>query len=121
LITNQIELNLCQHQALTDGSIDFLYKEKIKPMIWSPLAGGKIFDSENKLLNEQFKRLVARYQVEADVLALAWLLKHPAGLIPVLGTNKKKRIEASASATRLDLSLQDWFLLYEAALGNEVP
>ena len=122
LITNQIELNLNHPHPLTDGSIDFLYKEKIKPMIWSPLGGGSIFnETGNALIRNKLQVLTDKYQVGADVLCLAWLLKHPAQLIPVIGTNQVERIKAAVTSTSLALELQDWFSLYEAALGNEVP
>lgn len=121
LITNQIELNFNQLQPLIDGSIDFLYERKIKPMIWSPLGGGSIFEHGKVALNKQFELLGAKYQVGADVLSLAWLLKHPAQLIPVIGTVKTERIISVVKACSIDLELQEWFQLYEAAMGNEVP
>ncbi|NBU35476.1 MAG: oxidoreductase [Bacteroidetes bacterium] len=122
LITNQIELNLNHPFPLTDGSIDFLFKEKIKPMIWSPLGGGSIFnETGNALIRNKLQVLEDKYQVGADVLSLAWLLKHPAQLIPVIGTNQVERIQAAVKSTSLVMELQDWFSLYEAALGNEVP
>lgn len=121
LITNQIELNFNQLQPLIDGSIDFLYERKIKPMIWSPLGGGSLFGNENVNLKLHFQQLKDKYNVEADVLSLAWLLKHPAQLIPVLGTTKLHRIVSAVKACSIDLELQEWFQLYEAAMGNEVP
>jgi predicted oxidoreductase len=121
LITNQIELNFNQLQPLIDGSIDFLYERKIKPMIWSPLGGGSIFEHGKVALNKQFQLLGSKYQVGADVLSLAWLLKHPAQLIPVIGTVKTERIISAVKACSIDLELQEWFQLYEAAMGNEVP
>lgn len=121
LITNQIEWNLNHTQPAIDGSIDFLYKEKIKPMIWSPLGGGSIFGNHHSALGNQLQILGEKYQAGPDELALAWLLKHPVSCIPVIGTNKTERIKAAARATRMDISLQDWFLLYEAAVGTEVP
>lgn len=121
LITNQIELNFNQLQPLIDGSIDFLYERKIKPMIWSPLGGGSIFEHGKVALNKPFQLLGAKYQVGADVLSLAWLLKHPAQLIPVIGTVKTERIISAVKAFSIDLELQEWFQLYEAAMGNEVP
>ncbi|MDP4811943.1 MAG: aldo/keto reductase [Saprospiraceae bacterium] len=121
LITNQIELNFNQLQPLIDGSIDFLYERKIKPMIWSPLGGGSIFEHGKVALNKPFQLLGAKYQVGADVLSLAWLLKHPAQLIPVIGTVKTERIISAVKACSIDLELQEWFQLYEAAMGNEVP
>lgn len=121
LVTNQIELNILHHAPLIDGSLDYLYEQKVKPMIWSPLAGGSIFKNPHLQLDEAFDKLGEKYDAGKDVLALAWLMKHPAQLIPVIGTNKIERIKAAASATQLDLELQDWFVLYETAMGNEIP
>ncbi len=121
LITNQIELSLLHHQPLIDGSIDFLYEKNLKPMIWSPLGGGRLFDGSHSMLSKEFEKLNDKYNTTTDVLALAWLLRHPAGLIPVIGTNKTERIKAALSAVDINLELQDWFVLYEAALGQEVP
>ena len=91
-------------------------------MIWSPLGGGSIFNEKgNDLIKNKLQVLADKYQVGADVLSLAWLLKHPAQLIPVIGTNQVERIHAAVESTSLALELQDWFSLYEAALGNEVP
>lgn len=121
LITNQIELNILHHTPLTDGTIDFLYERNIKPMVWSPLAGGQLFNTENKMLQKVLHQLNEKYNTTTDVLALAWLLKHPAELIPVIGTNKTDRIQAASAATNIHLTLQDWFLLYEAALEKPIP
>ena len=91
-------------------------------MIWSPLGGGSIFnETGNALIRNKLQVLADKYKVGADVLCLAWLLKHPAQLIPVIGTNQVERIKAAVTSTSLALELQDWFSLYEAALGNEVP
>jgi predicted oxidoreductase len=121
LITNQIELNLFHHFPLTDGTIDFLYERNIKPMIWSPLAGGQIFNSENELMQKTLKQVNEKYNTTTEALCLSWLIKHPANLVPVIGTNNPKRIITAAAAEKTNLTLQDWFLLYEVALGKPVP
>ena len=79
------------------------------------------YEKGNDLIKNKLQVLADKYQVGADVLSLAWLLKHPAQLIPVIGTNQVERIKAAVTSTSLSLELQDWFSLYEAALGNEVP
>jgi len=121
LVTNQIELNLLHHEPLIDGSIDFLYQEGIHAMIWSPLGGGSLFQSANTPCQQVLQHMAGKYQVGADALALAWLLKHPACFIPVIGTNRAERIATSVQALSIDLDLQDWFALYTAARGKEVP
>lgn len=121
LVTNQIELSLLHHSPLIDGSVDFMYERGIKPMIWSPLGGGRLFDGSHSMFSKAFEKLNSKYNTTTDVLALAWLLRHPAGLVPVIGTNKIERIKAAATAIDINLELQDWFVLYEAALGQEVP
>lgn len=121
LVTNQIELSLIHHQPLTDGTVDFLYERRIKPMIWSPLGGGKIFTDDNKGLQAVLASLSDKYACSADILSLSWLLRHPAEFIPVVGTNQGKRIMAAAKATEVSLDLQDWFLIYETAMGRSVP
>ena len=55
------------------------------------------------------------------LVAVAWLLAHPAGIVPVMGTNTLERIAALDDALRVELDLEDWFILYTAALGHEVP
>jgi predicted oxidoreductase len=119
LCTNQIELNLLHPQPLTDGQVDFLFERNIPPMIWSPLAGGRIFRADAPL--QGLRRMAEERGLGLDVLALAWLLAHPASFIPVLGTNQPERIRAAATAAKVHLDLQDWFILYRDALGRDVP
>jgi len=119
LCTNQIELNLLHPQPLTDGQVDFLYERNIRPMIWSPLAGGRIFRGDAHLPG--LHQMAEERGLGQDVLALAWLLAHPAGFIPVLGSNKPERIRSAAMAVNLRLDPQDWFILYRDALGRDVP
>jgi len=120
LVTNQIELSLLHHAPLTDGSIDHAYRLGHRPLIWSPLAGGKLF-SDNSPLREKLNKVAAVYGIGADTLALAWLLRHPAGVLPIVGTNRAERIASAAAAIEVELAQQDWFRVYEAALGQEVP
>ncbi|NBU70011.1 MAG: oxidoreductase [Bacteroidetes bacterium] len=119
LCTNQIELNLLHPQPLTDGQVDFLYERNIPPMIWSPLAGGRIFRADAPL--QGLRQMAEVRGMGQDTLALAWLLAHPASFIPVLGTNKPERIRSAAAAANVHLDLQEWFILYRDALGRDVP
>ena len=120
---NQIEFSAVQHQALFNGSLDQLLKNKITPMAWAPL--GAVFSSESsaqkKRIIEQLDVLAQNYNATPDQLLLAWILKHPSGIHPVIGTTNLKRIEASIAAVSINLTSEDWFKILEASQGHEVP
>ena len=123
LVTNQIEVNLNAHHALTDGSIAFLQERGIKPMAWSPLAGGSLVDENNAELTgvrKALKKMATEQGVGVDAVAVSWLLKHPATILPILGTNNLQRIATLSDALKVEMSREDWFVLYESALGCEV-
>ena len=123
LVTNQIEVNLNTHHALTDGSIAFLQERGIKPMAWSPLAGGSLVDENNAELTgvrKALKKMATEQGVGVDAVAVSWLLKHPATILPILGTNNLQRIATLSDALKVEMSREDWFVLYESALGCEV-
>ena len=125
LITNQIEHSVLHTPPLTDGSLDHAQRLRYAPMIWSPLGGGSLFTGTG----EREARVRAALQtVAAEVgapdisaVAIAWLLRHPARLIPVLGSMKPERLKAMASALDIKLDRQQWFLILEASEGRKVP
>jgi predicted oxidoreductase len=117
LVTNQIELSVTNSQPLFDGTVDVLMKHRTSPMAWSPLGGGN-------LMGAQFRNIfnaAANYGATESQMALAWLLKHPSGVFPVIGTTKAERIKESAAAMDISLDLQDWFEMLKAAMGREMP
>jgi predicted oxidoreductase len=123
LVTNQIELSLFYPQPLFDGSVDNLMRHKASPMAWSPLGGGKFFGKEDpsgKKLEEGLKKLAFKYEATESQLLLAWLLKHPSQLFPIIGTTKPERIAESAKALNITIDRQDWFQMLEWATGKEV-
>ena len=123
LLTNQIELSLLHSEPLVDGTVADLQRQGLHPMAWSPLAGGALFsgdDTATATLRNALTQIAGEQSVDITAIAVAWLLKHPAGILPVMGTNNLERIRALASATRVELSREQWFILYEAARGCEV-
>ena len=121
LATNQIELSLACHEAFVNGDLAFLQENAIAPMAWSPLAGGALLD--NPVLGALRARLLAMAAdlgVDWSAVATAWLLAHPAQIVPVLGTNTLGRIATIADALRVPMDRQTWFELYTLALGREV-
>lgn len=130
VVCNQIELSLLHSEPLTDGTLDYCQLHGIAPMAWSPLGGGRLFAEQHAdeaaasisrvraALEREAQRLGS---VNIDQVALAWLLRHPAGVLPVIGTGEPRRIARAAAALELELDRQAWFRLWEAALGHEVP
>lgn len=119
---NQIEFSLTAHQAMHDGALDYMLTNGIQPMSWSPL--GSVFkeDTEQtRRIHEQLGQLLEKYNATEDQLLLAWILKHPAGITPVVGTTNKTRLQQAMAATKIQLELEDWFLILVAAQGHKVP
>lgn len=121
LVTNQIELSLLETQAFTNGDLASLMERRIRPMAWSPLGGGRLFGEADTPLQRKLTEVAQAQGVDPSAVAVAWLLAHPAGILPVLGTNALARIAAIADATRVSIDRQTWFELYTAAQGHEVP
>lgn len=121
LVTNQIEISLSQHSSLTNGDLTYLQQHNINPMAWSPLGGGELFKDSGSAVNIKLNRLAKTYGVQPAAIAIAWLLRHPAQILPIMGSNNIKRIKqfSEASTTRLDR--ESWFELLEAASGHAVP
>lgn len=119
---NQIECSITQFNAMFDGSLDYLQTHNIKTMAWSPL--GSLFKEnspQNQRIDKALKSLEKHYNVSKDQLLLAWLLKHPANITPVVGTTTPKRLTQAIEATNIDLNIQDWFDLLVASQGHKVP
>jgi predicted oxidoreductase len=122
LVTNQIELSLMAHSALTDGSLAQAQQLKAPPMAWSPLGGGDLFsDSAAAIrLRAALQRIGSQYKVGIDAVAIAWLLAHPARVLPVMGTQKLERISTFGDAFKVAMDRETWFELLELAAGREV-
>lgn len=125
LVTNQVEISPCALEHFDNGNMDFFLKSGIKPMAWSPLGGGRIFDPGDercvrvlKVLNEIADELQAK---SVDQVIYAWLLKHPAEIIPVAGSGNIARIRTACEALNLNLSLEQWYRIFVASHGKDLP
>jgi predicted oxidoreductase len=119
---NQIGFSLTQHTAMHDGTLDHMMLNNIQPMSWSPL--GYVFkeDTEQtRRIHKQLGALLDKYNATEDQLLLAWILKHPSNIIPVVGTTTKQRLKDAYAATKINLELEDWFLILVACQGHKVP
>ena len=123
LATNQIELSLAAHQGFTNGDVAFLQERDVPIMAWSPLGGGSLVGGQggNAELRTLMTRLAQEHDTDIASVAVAWLLAHPARILPVMGTNSLDRIATLGDALRIPMDRQTWFELYTAALGQEVP
>jgi len=119
LVTNQIEISLKEIAPFTNGDLAFHQRHGHRLMAWSPLGGGDLMGG-NSAVAAVMDRLAAQTGLDRAAVAVAFLLAHPAGILPVLGTNNLSRIETISDALKVRLDRQDWFELYEAALGREV-
>jgi len=120
LCTNQIEISVLAHEAFNNGDIAWMQERGVPPMAWSPLAGGALFGSEFAPVRGVLAEIADAQGVGVDAVAVAWLLAHPARIMPVVGTNTLARVARIAEAATVDMSRIDWFRIYTAALGHEV-
>ena len=120
LVTNQIELSVLAHEGFTNGDVAFHQTHNTPIMAWSPLAGGDLFLKSNEKLLNSLSNIADTFGVEPSTVAVAWLLAHPANILPVLGTNSLSRIETISRALDIKFDRQTWFEIYTTALGREV-
>ncbi|KLO20975.1 oxidoreductase [Marinitoga sp. 1197] len=125
LITNQIEISPYNIEHFENDNIYFLMEKRINPMAWSPLAGGNLFKINSEKASKIFyalKEIGKDFSIDSlDTIAYAWLLSHPAGIIPISGSGKIERLENAVKSLELKLSPEQWYIIYEAALGHRVP
>ena len=120
LQTNQIEASVMQHQHFTNGNIDYLYKNKIRPQIWSPLAGGRLFNHDEPVF-KVLTKIGANHSCTAEQIAFAWLLRHPAKFQILLGSGKIERIVSAMASQDITLSRDEWYQVWVAAVGVDIP
>lgn len=119
---NQIQFSPTHCQAMTDGSLDYMQVHKIIPMAWNPL--GDLYKEpteQTKRLHLLLDALSQKYDLEKDQLALAWILKHPSGILPVIGTTHLERIKKTPEILTCQMELEDWFAIWTESMGQKVP
>ena len=128
LLANQVEINLHRVDAFSNGLLDQCQRLKVTPQAWCPLAvvaypawGNTLSADAEARIRAELERQSAAYGKEAWVVALAWLLRHPAGIQPIVGSTTPDRIAAATAALDIDYSREDWYRLLEARNGEPVP
>lgn len=125
LVTNQVELSVMAMDSLHNGMLDLAQKLRHVPMIWGPLAAGHIFRAENERA-QRVRAMLEKVGEELggapiDQVALAWVMRHPSKPAPVLGTGKIERLKSAIQACDLKMSREQWYMIWEASAGHEVP
>ncbi|HER43318.1 MAG TPA: oxidoreductase [Candidatus Eisenbacteria bacterium] len=125
LVTNQIECSVLQTKPFEDGTLDQCMRLGVVPMAWSPLGGGSVFDGRTKQILRVRKTLLTLCRAlgidSIEKLALAWLLAHPARIVPVIGTGRMDRVEEAVEALSMELDRAVWFEILRASRGSDVP
>lgn len=132
LLVNQVEISLAHRAAFDDGTLDQCLTQPMTPLAWSPLGGGKLAagmvadmkdpNHARKIrMQERVDAIARELGVSRSVVALAWLLKHPSGIVPILGSTQPDRIREAVRATEIELSREQWYLLWEAASEQRLP
>src|SRR5690606_30615423 len=118
IVTNHIELNLLNVQALDNGQIDYIKQRYMRPMATTPLAGGRILTGEDEQatrVRAKLEEISPKYNADIESIAAAWLIK--LGALPLIGTTDENRIRNIANAFTIDLDHQDWYDLYNTSRG----
>lgn len=123
-VTNQVEISLLRMDAIYDGTLDQCQAAGTHPMAWSPLGGGRLLsgsDEASSRTRTALARCAAEYGASVEQLALAWVAMLPSRPQIVIGTNQPARIRDAAVSVRLQLQREQWYALWEAAQGREIP
>ncbi len=125
IVTNQIEISVGNFENFHNGVIEQCQEKSISPMAWSPLTGGKIFNSEEeKIIRIRQTLEKIKSQVGADSISevmYAWLLNHPARIIPIVGSSKLDRIKSAINSIKIKLTREQWFEMWQSSTGKTVP
>lgn len=124
LVTNQIEISVAALHEFDNGTIDHCQEHRIHPMAWSPLAGGAIFSAETHrflTIRNVLHKISKQLDASTDQVLYAWLLAHPVGIVPIVGSGKLERIKKAVDAMDIKLTRQQWFELWVASKGENVP
>jgi len=122
---NQLEVSVLHLDPFHDGTLDKCIQHKIRPMSWGPMGSGKLHaddsDERNIRVLAVANMLAEKYNATVDQILLAFLFKHPSGVIPVIGSTKIERLKLAYDAARINIEREEWFMLWRASKGHEIP
>lgn len=124
LVTNQVECSLLHSAPIDDGTFDACQRLRISPMIWSALAGGRLFSDQHpqiQTLHAALSRIANELDVSIPCIAMAWVLNLPSRPLLLTGSGRVKVLEEAVQASTCQLSREQWFDLWRAATGQDLP
>ncbi|MDR7272497.1 putative oxidoreductase [Pelomonas saccharophila] len=140
LVANQLELSLAKLDAIEvgttfndpqattrpgcvawAGTLEYAQRHGVQLQAWGSLAQGRFNDPAASPAAKVVHEIAEAHCTTANAVLLAWLLRHPAGIQPVIGSGNAERIRACGDATRIQLNRDEWYRLYVAARGQALP
>lgn len=124
LVTNQFEFSPLQMAALADGTLDQATDLALPPMIWSPLAGGRLFASQDepaRRVRAVLEALGRERSVSAATMAYAWIRRHPSQPIPITGSGRVEALREAVAALGVRVTSEEWYRVWQASTGRDVP
>jgi predicted oxidoreductase len=135
LVSNQVQIHFLHLDTFEDGTLDQCLERKMSPLAWGPIAGGRVAAAldENVPLPEEpraaltvarlrpvLKDIAQAYGVPPLAIVMAWLMRHPSGIIPIVGTTRREAMREAALADRIELDRESWYRILIAARGREM-
>lgn len=125
LVTNQVEISPYCLEHFDNENMDYFLQKRIKPMAWSPLAGGRLMNPQDKKghrLALALSEVGNELNIDSiDKVIYAWLIQHPTGIIPIAGTQHISRLQSAVEALSIKMNIEQWSKIYIASLGEELP
>lgn len=124
LVATQPEISPLRITCFENGELDQAMMMGLAPLAWSPLGGGRLANPESerdKAVAKELDRVAGEHSVSRTVAAYSWLMAHPAGIIPIVGSQQPARIAEAVEAYKVRWSRQDWYAVLVAARGERLP
>ena len=124
LVSTQPEISPLRITCFENGELDQAMMLGLTPLAWSPLGGGRLANPQSerdKAVAVELDRVAGAQGVSRTVAAYSWLMAHPAGIIPIVGSQQPGRIAEAVEAYKVRWSRQDWYAVLVAARGERLP
>ena len=124
LVATQPEISPLRIVPFESGELDQAIRLGLTPLAWSPLGGGRLLSPVNQreaAVAAELDRIGGAQGVSRSVAAYAWLMAHPAGIVPIVGSQSAERIAEAARALAMRWTRQDWYAVLVAARGEKLP